>query len=125
MKGMWKYFECQQCGSCCSQMGLPYDQHSIHNIASFLQLSGEQVINRFYGELTSDAKNWTPNDDKRVPCPFLEATDSRYNCTIYTVRPKGCELYPIDTDFGRNGVNCPGWDVAFKRLKKEQEDEEY
>lgn len=125
MKSMWKYFKCQQCGSCCSQIGLPYDPFSFQKLAAYLELPGEQVINKFYGEMTSDGKKWTPDSKKRTPCPFLQASESKYVCTIYTVRPEGCKLYPIDTDGGRDGVDCPGWKIAIERLRKEQEDEYY
>jgi len=122
---MWKYFNCQQCGACCSKIGLPYDPHAIHEMASFLGLSVEQVIEKFYGELTSDRKHWESNDEKRTPCPFLKTSDNKCFCSIYAVRPIGCQLYPIDTDGGRDGINCPAWEIAYRSLLKEQESEKY
>ena len=121
---MWGYFHCQQCGACCLKLGLPYDPLAIHEMASFLKLSVREVIEKFYGEFTSDGKYWESNDNKRTPCPFLKASGSKKYCSIYAVRPIGCQLYPIETDGGRDGIDCPAWEIAYSRLKSGQEKEE-
>jgi Fe-S-cluster containining protein len=119
---MWKYFHCQRCGSCCTQIGLPYDPEKIFEMANFLEMSVNDVIENYYGRLTPDSTQWVSNDSKRTPCPFLELSEGKYFCKIYSVRPNGCRLYPIDTDGGRGGVDCPGWQIAFSKLTAEQEE---
>lgn len=124
MNRMWKYFNCQQCGACCTVIGLPYDAASVFKMADFLNISIDKIIDTYYGEMTPDGLYWKTEDSKRTPCPFLRKSEGRYFCSIYDVRPEGCRLYPIDTDCGREDVACPAWEIAFSKLKKEQEGEE-
>lgn len=122
MNKMWKYFQCQQCGSCCKEIGLPYDKESIFKMADYLKMSIDQIIEKYYGRLTLDRSEWLSEDSKRTPCPFLKISEGSCFCEIYSIRPNGCRAYPIDTDGGRQGVECPAWEIAFSKLKKEQED---
>lgn len=120
---MWKYFQCQQCGTCCATIGLPYDADRIFEIAEHLKMSLDELIEKFYGKVSPDGSSFYFDDSKRTPCPFLSISEEKSVCRIYTVRPEGCRLYPIDTDGGREGVACPAWEIAFAELKKEQEEE--
>lgn len=120
MNELWKYFKCQQCGKCCDEIGLPYDPESCFNIAEFLKIPVEQVIEKYYGKLSADGSEWELNDNKRISCPFLKGTDDRCFCEIYSVRPEGCKLYPMETDGGRQGIDCPAWEIAISKLRKEQ-----
>lgn len=125
MSSMWEYFECKRCRACCSKIGLPYDGESIFQIADFLKMPVEEVIEIYYGHMSNDGTYWESDDSKRTPCPFLKIRDGQYFCEIYSVRPQGCRLYPIDTNGGRQEVDCPAWEIAFLKLKKEQQKDEY
>ena len=116
---LWKYFECKRCGKCCLELGLPYNQESLLNMSTYLNISEEQVIEKYYGEL-SDGSKRESNDRKRIPCPFLKDTGDRYFCEIYSARPEGCRIYPMESVGGRF---CPRWEIAISELKKEQEEE--
>ena len=110
----WKYFECQRCGKCCEETGLPYDPVKIHEIAKYLNISVEDVIQRYYGRLNEDGKTWDAEENKRTPCPFLKTTENKKVCSIYPARPDECACYPIDTDFGMCGVACPAGKIVLK-----------
>lgn len=116
----WELFECQRCGRCCTEIGLPYDPQSIFEIARFLHLEVGQVIDKYYGRITEDGKSWESDDHKRTPCPFISGDNDRKSCAIYSVRPSGCRLYPFDTDFGRAGVDCPGARIVYAKLEEEE-----
>jgi len=116
----WELFECQRCGKCCVEIGLPYYSESIYKIAEFLHLEVGQVIEKYYGRITEYGKAWESEDHKRTPCPFLKADGNRKTCTIYPVRPLGCKLYPFETDFGRQDVDCPGARIVYEKLEKEE-----
>jgi Fe-S-cluster containining protein len=122
---MWNYFQCQQCGTCCEKIGLPYDEVSFFQIADFLKMPVEKIIENYYGNFSPDGSYWEYVDSKRTPCPFLKHTGGKCFCEIYSVRPEGCRLYPIDTDSGREGIDCPAWAIAYSKLRKEQEEEYY
>jgi len=115
MSGLWEYFECQRCGKCCEAIGLPWDPARTEEIASFLNISVEELMERYYGRLSPDGEAWELEDHKRTPCPFLRSEGDKKACAIYPVRPEGCRLYPFETDFGRQGVDCPGADIAFEK----------
>jgi Fe-S-cluster containining protein len=115
----WDLFECQRCGRCCIEIGLPYDPESIFKIARFLELTVDQVIDKYYGRVSEDenGKYWESEDHKRTPCPFLgPESDNKKTCIIYEMRPEGCRLYPFETDGGRQGVDCPGARIYFESL---------
>jgi len=114
----WKYFKCQRCGKCCTEIGLPYDPESIFKIAEFFELEVDQVIEKYYGKIVEYGKTWESEDAKRTPCQFLRSDVDLKSCAIYSVRPSGCRLYPIDTDFGRQGVDCTAAKIVYAKLKK-------
>lgn len=116
----WELFECHRCGRCCTALGLPYDLERIFEIARFLNLTADQVIEEYYGRVLPDGKSCELEDHKRIPCPFLTEDGDRKMCSIYPVRPKGCRLYPFDTDFGRADVDCPGARIVYAKLEEEE-----
>ena len=117
---MWALFKCQQCGKCCIEIGLPYDPERIFEIAEFLKIGVGRVIEKYYGRITEDGKAWESEDNKRTPCPFIRVNGDKASCAIYSVRPLGCRLYPFDTDFGREGVDCPGARIVYVKLQEEE-----
>ncbi len=107
----WEFFTCQRCGQCCKELGLPYDGESARAIADFVGIPLTKLIERHYGEVVEEGKSFSLQDTKRVPCPFLRGEDECC-CIVYPVRPRGCRLYPFETDFGRQGVECPAAPMA-------------
>ncbi len=116
---MWKNFKCTRCGICCEETGLPWDPHRSHKIAEFLNISISQLIEKYYGRITSDGTHWESEEEKRTPCPFLKSEGVQKSCLIYPVRPEPCELYPFETDFGRCGVDCPAAKKVLEKLENE------
>lgn len=116
----WELFKCQQCGKCCAEIGLPYDPESIFEIARYLDLTIDQVIDKYYGRIVDEGKAWESEDYKRTPCPFLVADGDMKCCTIYSVRPSGCKLYPFETDFGRAGVDCKAAEIVYAKIREEE-----
>lgn len=114
----WELFKCRRCGKCCAEIGLPYDPESIFQIADHLNLSIDEVINKYYGRTIDDGKAWKSEDHKRTPCPFLIADGDIRCCAIYSVRPSGCKFYPFDTDFGRAGVDCKAEEAVCAKLRE-------
>lgn len=117
----WKYFKCQQCGKCCEEIGLPYDPERISEMAKFINMSLDQMWEKYYGKIIQegDKKLWESEDHKRTPCLFFKSTEGEKSCLIYPVRPKGCKLYPIDTDFGRGNVDCPAAKIVDEKIEQE------
>ena len=105
----WEHFRCKKCGKCCSEIGLPYPAHRLCEIAKFLNVTPEEFIEKYIGKIIEEdgEKRVQISLDKVKPCPFLLPDNL---CSIYEVRPDGCRLYPIETDCGREGVDCKGCD---------------
>lgn len=112
----WDAFTCERCGKCCRQLGLPYDPCALPAMAAYLGISQDELVERYYGVRSADGHHLIMDETKRRPCPFLAEEGGLAHCTIYPVRPPGCRGYPFDTDFGRNGVNCPGAKKVFIKL---------
>ena len=115
----WDYFKCQQCGQCCEKIGLPYDPDNIDEIAKYLNISIKELISKYYGKILPDQSHWESDNNKRVPCPFLKKKDGKKVCLIYEVRPFGCRLFPLHTDFCRGDVDCPGMKIVKEMSERE------
>ena len=113
---LWKYFKCRRCGKCCDASGLPWDPFRVQQIADFLKISRRELIEHYYGEFSQDGKSFVLKSKKSKPCPFLHSKRSKKHCLIYALRPKGCRLYPFETDFGRGDVDCPAAKFVFDRF---------
>lgn len=107
----WSLFKCQRCGQCCAKLGLPWDPLKSEEIAKFLKMNFEDFFTRYYGKIImKKGKKYFQLDPNRTTyCPFLGKNKS---CQIYPVRPSSCEAYPIETDFGRCGVDCPAMKIV-------------
>lgn len=108
----WDFFKCQQCGQCCEKIGLPYDPDNVDEIAGHLNISTNELITEYYGTISPNQTHWESDDTKRIPCPFLSSSNGKKVCTIYEVRPFGCRLFPLHTDFCRDDVDCPGMKIV-------------
>lgn len=123
---LWASFKCQQCGQCCEKLGLPWpSSKNLKEMAKFLKMDADDIIERYYGNLVKhNGKKFIEKyqKDRRTPCPFL---GNDKNCKIYTVRPDPCRAYPLDTDFGRCEIDCPGMRKILNNngvcLEKEEE----
>lgn len=120
----WASFKCQRCGQCCEGLGLPWPSgRNLKEMAKFLKIQPNGLIVQYYGKIVEeDGKEFVEKyeEDRRTPCPFLG--DDK-NCRIYPVRPDPCRLYPIDTDFGRCGIDCPGMENIFNDVKMQKEED--
>jgi uncharacterized protein len=105
----WDLFQCKRCGQCCKVLGLPeLSWKDLEEIPKFLNITKEEYIERYYGTIIEKngeemIKRYV--EDRRRPCPFLE---NNISCKIYSVRPVPCRAYPLETDFGRCNIDCPG-----------------
>ena len=77
-------------------------------MAQFLGISVDELVHKHYGHKSEGGRHLLLEDHKRKPCPFLVLDGAKHRCRIYQVRPQGCHAFPFETDFGRNGVECPG-----------------
>ena|SRR4030042_2528276 len=118
---LWSFFKCQRCGQCCEKMGLPWNGHNIEKMAEFLEMSSEDLMTRYYGDITIEDGEISTNLDfgLTTPCQFLGKDKT---CQIYPVRPNECKAYPIETDFGRCGVDCPAIKVIDEKEADKEED---
>jgi Fe-S-cluster containining protein len=112
----WELFKCLQCGKCCTETGLPYDSNKIVDIARFLNLTTDKVIENFYGRFSKDRKSWNSEDSKRIPCSFIITEGNKKTCKIYQVRPNACRQFPFETYFGRQAADCPAAKIVMMKL---------
>ncbi|MBW2993359.1 YkgJ family cysteine cluster protein [Candidatus Woesearchaeota archaeon] len=100
-------FICKQCGDCCRKLGIELSNYNITNISKHLELSLEEFINKYIGEVL-DVKGDSIKYERKKPhqpCQFLDL-DSK--CSVYPVRPGACSAFPLFSDAGDRGIGCPG-----------------
>jgi len=102
-------FVCQNCGKCCTEIGFPIACARIKQIADYLKIPEEEVLNYF--GLTE--KNGRRIYEKIKPCPFL----INNLCSIYPVRTECCKIWPLMADFKDYGLGCK----AMQRIRELEE----
>ena len=86
-------FECQRCGSCCSEPGY-FSPQGITKVANHLGLSRSDFF-RQYCELPLQRIVITPRK-KSGYCTFLGiVADGRPGCRIHEVKPANCSYLPL------------------------------
>ena len=104
-------FRCTGCGNCCRDPLLPLTDADLRRILDETGLTPQRVVKW----VTSREIDLAPGSENFVSlrtgskvmvlrhtrghCRFL-GSDNR--CTIYSIRPLGCRIFPFDPDFGRN-----------------------
>ena len=91
-------FECQQCGECCSHLGLMFQIAEEYDNYSFLvrnEYTGEKyevTVAPLLHHLYNDTEIFT---ERPEACPFFRRNDqdSLYYCTIHLTRPDVCREY--------------------------------
>ncbi len=89
-------FVCQKCGACCRGYVPQIPLQELPKIAKHIGKPIDEIKQIHEKAYLSESK---------LDCIFLNDANQ---CSIYLMRPESCKLYPLDTDFGANGVACGG-----------------
>jgi Fe-S-cluster containining protein len=98
---------CRRCGLCCStgtcpgvrQNGIPLGDAEIIEIANCLKVRARKVKRLcFVNELGSLSLPYS--------CPFYKSSPLP-KCSIYSVRPLTCRMFPLYSIMGGNNINSP------------------
>ena len=109
------YFECQQCGRCCSGPGEGYiwvTRPEVKFIADFLKETASRLRRKFLkrvGFRTTIIEQPCTKD-----CMFLRKIDGQKRCMIYSVRPSQCRTWPF---WPRNLANPNVWNKAAAKCR--------
>ena len=84
-------FVCRKCGSCCHGFAPQIIAEDLPRIGQHIGKPSEEIM-----KLHKEAyrKKFT---DSPINCSFL---NNKNQCSIYSMRPEPCQLYPLETDFG-------------------------
>jgi len=114
------------CGECCyGERGITVKDHEIKRIAGFLNISEESFVNDYCQERNGKLYIKTGLDKY---CIFF---DQRTCCTIHTVKPDVCCLWPFFSAIVADEENwelakwaCPGInpDCSFKKFVKQSKE---
>jgi Fe-S-cluster containining protein len=114
-------FVCHRCGRCCEAPAPWRIASGTGAIADHLGVTVKELVRARFGGMAQIVNHDGHEMIERLagwenhPCPFL-TQDKR--CEVYAVRPDGCRLFPLHTDFGPCGTECPGH-KDFQRARKE------
>jgi len=107
------YFECMQCGECCSGPAEGYiwvSRPEIQIIADFLKITPGQLRQeclRRVGLRTTVIEKPNTKD-----CIFLQQVDDQKSCAIYLVRPSQCRAWPF---WPSNLASPDAWNKAAQK----------
>ncbi len=79
--------ECKRCSECCYQHELTYELGDIKRISEHLNMTAGEFRKKY---LKWNGKKWIASES--WPCAFYN--DEEKGCTIYSVRPYVCKLFP-------------------------------
>lgn len=107
IKRILSSISCRRCGLCCStgtcpgvkRNGIPLNDAEIKKIAAFLKVKVKKVKRLcFQNELRFLSLPY--------PCPFYKSSPSP-KCSVYSVRPKTCRMFPLYSIMRGNDINSP------------------
>ena len=107
------YFECMQCGECCSGPSEGYiwvSRPEIQIIADFLKITPGQLRQeclRRVGLRTTVIEKPNTKD-----CVFLRTSNGQKKCSIYPVRPSQCRSWPF---WSSNLASPDAWNKAAQK----------
>lgn len=97
--------QCNQCGKCCTNIYLVYNQRTVMSVAEFEKLR----------QFEPEYKYFTPLDETehgvRFQCRHLKLDNS---CAIYGERPTFCKLYPSEHGIMLGAELATGCGYSFK-----------
>ena len=85
---IWNEIDCLSCANCCKTMTPTYTNADIKKIASYLQISTDEMKRRWLKKERGTG-NWI---NKTTPCQFLDQETNM--CNVYEVRPADCAGFP-------------------------------
>ena len=85
---VWNEIDCLSCANCCKTMTPTYTNADIKKIASYLQISTDEMKRRWLKKERGTG-NWL---NKTTPCQFLDPDTNM--CNVYEVRPADCSGFP-------------------------------
>jgi uncharacterized protein len=98
---LFSRIDCTRCANCCKTIQPGFTDEDIARIAAHLGMSEETFIGAYLEIDPEEGDHKT----KAAPCPFLGGDD---RCTIYEVRPLGCQEFPhTDKEGFTRRVNPP------------------
>ncbi len=109
-------FGCQQCGRCCSGPSQGYiwvTSPEIKLIADFLKIKPEQLRQKYLRRV--GLRMTIIEQPSTKDCVFLREDGVQNRCSIYSVRPSQCRMWPFWPDnlsspdsWNRTTVKCSG-----------------
>ena len=85
---VWDEIDCLSCANCCKTMTPTYTSADIKKIASYLQISTDEMKKKWLKKERGTG-NWL---NKSTPCQFLDLETNM--CNVYEVRPADCAGFP-------------------------------
>jgi Fe-S-cluster containining protein len=87
-------FNCQRCGKCCREIGIPWSELDVHLVAAHLNMNLDEFLDLYGFRGSQYSGEIEPTDFGVTPCPFLRYDREKAICKIYPVRPWVCQGYP-------------------------------
>lgn len=118
--------DCRGCHACCQQMGdsvvlTPYD---VHVLSQGLQLPVDALFQEWL-QLTVADGLLQPSMAMNGPEERCHALDDEGRCTIHTIRPSICRLFPLGRQYTEEGIRyfvlegaCPAEDKTKVKISK-------
>lgn len=105
-------FRCTGCGNCCKDPLLPLTDQDVRRISRHTGDSAKDIVrwvDRHGIDMADEPEAFVRlRQGKRVMVLRHEGGGCRYlgdddRCTIYSARPLGCRIYPLDPEVRRDG----------------------
>jgi len=87
-------FNCQRCGKCCKEIGIPWSELDVQLVAAHLSMDLDEFLDLYGFQDNQYSGKIEPTDFGVTPCPFLKYDREKAICKIYPVRPWVCRGYP-------------------------------
>lgn len=97
-------FNCQRCGRCCKEIGIPWAELEVRLVAAHLHMALHDFLGSYGFRVNEYSGEIEPTEFGVTPCPFLKYDKEKAICEIYPVRPWVCKGYPGPDILCRGGL---------------------
>ena len=87
-------FNCQRCGRCCKEIGIPWSELDFQRVAAYLHMDLDDFLKLYGFQINQYTAEIEHMDFGVTPCPFVKYDKEKAICKIYPVRPWVCKGYP-------------------------------
>ncbi len=90
LDAIFEFYGCQHCSLCCRAYTPVIQKREIESLSHYLKIKPKRFKRKYCNKLNLPLSKY----ELKAPCPFIDGKI----CTVYSLRPSICKLFPFELD---------------------------